>query len=253
MLLDSKPIDNLSVVSIRLYNLSDTDYEKIPVYIELIPYGDQIINVVAEEILGSNELPEGVEPIDSVSPSRMAGATRLGYTVLTSNRNREPVFLADYLILGDNLNDVRVEIQKKGVTTREFSYEHLWEKTGLDRVLDETWEFVVILIFLGSWLAITAGSVMVGAWFSKRLYLRWDKQLENEIQQIAASDDAKQRMGLSGSIDPKIIASKILEITQESRWSATPRWFRPLAGLPKPPSIQVQTKSSNKANQHGSK
>ena len=81
--LDGKPIVNISGVSVALYNLSDVDFENVPVFIELKPTSGSPVEVVSAYAVGAADLPEGAVPILGLAPTRTTGAVRYGYTVKT--------------------------------------------------------------------------------------------------------------------------------------------------------------------------
>lgn len=105
--LDGKPIDNLSSVTIHLFN-DDEDLEKLPIYVAFPPVdGQQPKLIYARPKLASEAYKE--------IPAAADGSVKVGYEIVVLNRNT--TFQIDCLFEGEHPPTPTVYTLTKGVKT----------------------------------------------------------------------------------------------------------------------------------------
>lgn len=137
-------INNLTSVVISVYNLSDRDYENVPIYITLKSLRNKdSLNIIQSSFEDMNGLPEQIEFIKEIpTPDN---SKRFHYNIKTANRasslkaktpanknssdnlNMEPgvpVLTLSYLLTGSMLLQVKADIAKKGMEIRKYDYEN---------------------------------------------------------------------------------------------------------------------------------
>ena len=236
VLLDGTKITNLSRLDITIHNFSDKDYEKVPVYLELIPNEGERFSLIAEEAVGSGAIPEAIEII-KVQPSKTKGAHRVGYLINTVNRstgNRSPEFKATFLLIGDTPN-VSVETDKKGIETRKLSYLSYRDNESLQERISTV--LIIIGVIVGTvllyGLLIFALSRVLKSQ-QKKQQLKFKIWLEAKL----ANNDIKQDMYDGEFLSEKKLSENYIEFVKEYRWDTTkPKFLRKLLALEKPTYI----------------
>jgi hypothetical protein len=221
ILLDQKPIENLSEVEVSVYNFSDRDYEDVDFYVDLVPAGGPV-EVLAQDVVGARGRYETVEPLRDVVPD--PGELRYGYRVKTLNRSGfdVPAFQARYLTLGGTSPRARVEAIKTGVELRPF-FEGMrnpfpWSSLGA--------------ILLGL-LLLTLPVLWIDRMIARKRMISTDKKLHEALRQSLA--EAEKRGASAELQDSSRLALHVMSLFQRARWDSTPRLKRWASGVPEPP------------------
>lgn len=243
IMLEGKPIGNLSEVTLGIYNFTDRDYSEVLVYIELIPQGGTTLDVVGQQAVGENNLPEAVEPISNVSPSNIKGASRYGYKIRNVNRTGELIggasFQVRFLLLGDEVPEVKVAIDKVGLKLQEFSYQRSAKGTlALIRVV------IAISFIAYCFLFFTMLR------YIRRIQLKKDLKFQENLQSAFHDVSIQANFGIrpdkSGAL-----AMYIRWFLQKDRWEQTPKLLRFMSGFSKP-EAEPSTKNTGTVQQpHG--
>lgn len=99
---DGKPVENVSTVSVFVFNRTDTDYENIPLHISLAS-------------------PDGSPPPEILSMNVTAGTASTEITsnqdfkLGIANRSDKPIVQVDYLFAVANPPEVTAHVEKKGL------------------------------------------------------------------------------------------------------------------------------------------
>jgi hypothetical protein len=174
--LDDKPIGSISQVNVAIYNLSDKDYESIPIYIDLTSSDGESLNVLTSSAVGSHGLPETVTEVDVPSGSEPL-KQRFLYLLRTANRTtgNEPVFKVNFLVTSRKAPTPVVRIDKAGLETR---LTHLAASNG---------GFTFVMVFETS-IAIFAFLLMaINVWSSQRAAARKQAASAQGNNTLAAS------------------------------------------------------------------
>lgn len=228
LLIDGKSIDDISSVEVKLYNYSDLDYEKVPIYNELTPTSEEPITILSESVTGANQLQEGVSPLDSVHRSTIPGAVRFGYKINALNRSSDfnYSFAATYFVLRSSPPEPKVAINKKGLDLREFSYNHAFRKSWIGEVAP-------VIGLVAGFIAYGA-MFFVGIRFARRKIQKQDEKLLQEMERTFSSDEIRKSHHLGDQFSPNQLAQTIVDLYKKFRWNSTPKGFRLFSGIPKP-------------------
>lgn len=241
--LEEKSIENLSRVSVTIHNFTDNDFSDVPVFVELIPYSNEELNIVGKEVLGSKGLPEAIVPIDGVKPSN-SGGERFGYKINAANRVEEPVFRASYLVVGNSISKVKVETDKAGLEFREFSYMNAYSETLFEK-MKETFSLAIAIAVFAVFMAVL---YLGTAWGNKRVAREWDKGLLEDVANFLQLAETRDRLKNIKDVEISTIASEFVDVVRNSRLRCTPSWIQRLwlPGLVETDIVKKNT--SNKAN-----
>lgn len=238
--LDGKPIKNLSRVVVSVYNLSDRDFEQVPVYIDLEPSKGEKIEVVGEEALGANDLPEGISRLPNLKPSRIPGAVRYGYMIKTANRGEESVFRANYWILGDVTPKPSVETNKRGLMFRDHSYRHRYKESFTDRLFDIFEGIILFVIIPAGYIVFIYIIVRV----QKKKLLKQDDTLKETLSNSFNEQEVKEELKLGKEFESSELAAFFITAMQKQRWEKVPRLLRFISAVPKPNVSEDKTSSN---------
>ncbi len=155
-------IKAISSITVRLYNFTDKDFEKVPVYIELIPTDDQEIKIIASNTVGENDLPDSINALKNIGKPSSEKIIKYGYEIDTLNRSDDLqyIFKATYLIKGNTLPNANVYIKKKGLKEQVFSIKHYQSDPTIKEVLLKA---LVVILLIG----ITVGYIYLLRWMLK--------------------------------------------------------------------------------------
>lgn len=207
------PIQIISQVTFRLYNVSDQDYANVDSYIEIIPraIGGKIVKIIPSEPIAG--LPENVEEQPKVSSASDFRGQRYGYKIKTLNRTENidlPAFEVIYTILGAEADKVEVKpnLVLKGVELRKFSSEKFYAaKNWLNYfVYKQTW--IIFVIAAISYFAILW---VVGKFMQKRRQEKCILSVKTNFSQPGEMERLKQLASASE------IAEYIVKTNQELR------------------------------------
>lgn len=139
ILLDSKPIDNISSTSVRIYNYSDRDFENVPVLLELRSGSENsVLEILHQKVLGPGGIEETVQRIPS--SNKRSEPNHLRFLLATVNRSldsSEPVFEALFIAQGNEPPKIKLHIDKKGLKHRTYS--NRWRERGFVDMIVFTW------------------------------------------------------------------------------------------------------------------
>ena len=82
ILINGKPVNNLSSIDVKLYNFSDKNFADIPVYIELIPAKGDSLQLIEEDVDGIGKNIESMSA-DSIHP--IIGGFKFAYLIKAAN------------------------------------------------------------------------------------------------------------------------------------------------------------------------
>lgn len=121
--INSKKVDNISLVTVYVMNSTDNDYEDIPIYIDLSIPGEDV-QVISTNYYDHNRSQESITA-ENASRSRFPGGVRYGYMLKIMNRannsiNR-PALEVKFLIETSSPVDYQVQVNKTSLDIRETS------------------------------------------------------------------------------------------------------------------------------------
>jgi len=222
ILLDSKPIENLSQVYIRLYNATDQPYENIPVYIDIMPVEGDSLEIISKDVAGANGLREAVTGEPNVLSPNTAGSVHLGYLVKTANPSREePIFTANYIVLGKKSPAIaNLAIDKKGLATRQFSFSNFYKTPWY---ASEIFLISAFIIFYS-----------VGGYILSR-YLRRAGARQMEKYKAYLKENLTEKITeLGDKPDPAAVVEAVSKISDKYKWENTSAFLRRFMGLKQP-------------------
>lgn len=123
LLINSKKVDNISLVTVFVINSTGNDYEDIPVYIDLsIP--EEGVKMISTIYYDHNSSQESITA-EIASRSRFPGGVRYGYRLKIMNRannsiNR-PALKVKFFIETSSPVDYQVQVNKTSLDIRETS------------------------------------------------------------------------------------------------------------------------------------
>jgi hypothetical protein len=121
ILIDDKQIDNVSTVSLAIYNTSDVDWEDLPVAVTFLPHEGKPPKLIQSR---AQLHPERSTLLPTTQPSANAEKTlACDYMIKVANRSEEPVMTADYTFEGADAPEVGISLRKKGLEIREMGHE----------------------------------------------------------------------------------------------------------------------------------
>lgn len=114
--IDGKPVDNVSTVSVYLFNKSDLDYEDVAVEVAFTGKDGQRPKLLQDKAT----TPPSPTPILPITPQTQpatgpASSVRIEYNLKVVNRTN-PVFLGEYIFEGAESPHAVVAVKKKGLT-----------------------------------------------------------------------------------------------------------------------------------------
>ena len=225
ILLNNKPIGNLNQVLVTVYNRTDQNYEKVPIYVELVPQDGNSLQVIGEETAAANKVAQSISRIANVLPSKINGAVRIGYVIETANRSdEEPVFLAKYLVAGKISPKTEIMVEKKGLKARPLSLS-LPQKT-------KGWQSDLII----------AAAVIMGCATVMILLVKLANKLkfrkQQEIKKVLIEKFSKKMEEEDVKFEPESIAhtivNTVLKLQEISHWERTPKLVRGLLRIKQP-------------------
>lgn len=115
----NEEVENISSLTIELFNFSKEDFEKVPVTIELLPKKNEDIKVIAYRVEGEEKR---VDLIDDISSSIKQKRISYSFTVNFLNRtdSDSPSVTATFLLAGKLAPLTKVLLNKKGVKIRKY-------------------------------------------------------------------------------------------------------------------------------------
>jgi len=115
----NEKVENISSLTIELFNFSNEDFEKVPVTIELSPDKNEDIKVIAHRIEGEDKR---VDLIDDISSSIKSKRISYSFTVNFLNRtdSDSPSVTVTFLLAGKLAPLPKVLLNKKGVKIRKY-------------------------------------------------------------------------------------------------------------------------------------
>ena len=227
--LDGKPIEHLSQVWVSIYNYSDQNYEKVPVFIELSPKTDDPLQIIAEDWVGPGGAPELVEHADVVHKPSVPGGSRYGYSLHVANKSApfsDPVFRVSYLLLGKTEPKVDVAIRKPGLQERELDY-------GLVIIEQRSWlEEINPLASVLGMLTLYAVVMFVTFRIVRKKQAKQDEKLQAALIESLSQGEVQ---GVPiGQLEPSVLAGHIFKVVLRWRRESIPRIFRNISPIPKP-------------------
>lgn len=244
VILDGNPIENLSQVTISIFNYSDKDYSQVPVYVELIPSSDKPIQIIGERAVGANDLPEAVASIKNVKSSEVTGGLRYGYEIKNVNRTHDfdfkYAFHVSYLLLGEELPNIKVNTDSKGLRLRDFSYGHLYRDSWVEISLT-----ILIPIFGVAAYVLILFLTLRDARKKKK---EKDEKLKENLKASLGDPQIREELG----VEPQKVADLAIyfvRFIQKFRWEETPRLLRFLSSDPNPEEIPPVSKDDKSVQQ----
>ena len=227
VLLDKKPVESISQITVRIYNNSDRDFEGVPIYITLKPTTGTNLQIVGESAVGPNEFPDAATPMANLSPTSDSTEKRFGYLVGTLNRSNyvEPQFSVTYVILGKDFPSVDIQTNKKGVNLRDFS-------TTISEI-DRSWSYRLLRFFLTPY-GIAAYFLMISiplALWSRKKERQSDEALFKAFEALVSKSEVNER--LKSGEGPVVLTQFLREEMPRIRWAETPWLFKAFTNKPK--------------------
>jgi hypothetical protein len=227
VLLNGNSIKTLSQVTVEIFNRTDQDYEKIPVYIDLMPTEPtSALRLIRKDVVGNDNLPESITEIQNVNASSSPGGLRKGFTIETANRSGgNPIFKANFLIDGQPMPRPIVTVQKKGVDGKYFysayfPVEKKWWQS-------DTASIIIVLSFYAILLIVLPRLInRIGA---KKTEERKNKLKTYVIEKIKNKIEESNQKS-----DPEFIVHNILFFIERYRWEQTSRLARAVFGHKEP-------------------
>jgi len=130
-------INNISSITIELYNFSNLDFEDVPIIIELFPRKREDIKVIAHHVVGEETREDLINNITSTLESNKL-IYEFSANLFNRTKKDSPNVIATFLIAGEMAPKPNIFINKKGVKTRRYDSDHTAVLT----------DFEVILIFI---------------------------------------------------------------------------------------------------------
>lgn len=114
-------IDNMSELDLNVYNLSNSDFSDVPIYIDLYNSAGMPLRIISISAYGANGAKEQIEELAVEKSKFKEAGIRLGYNLKVANRNEKfPVFTLKILVEGTLSPDFNIDIAKNGVSGREY-------------------------------------------------------------------------------------------------------------------------------------
>jgi hypothetical protein len=243
VLLDKSPIKKISHLEVILYNFSDQDYEKIPVYLELSPNDGEKYSLVAAEAVGAGGIPETIETI-TVSESKNSDTYRAAYEIKTVNRNadRETYVLSiTFLITGD-IPNVNIRIDKKGVKSREYSYLNYINQ---DQTLNSILALLLIIGLIVGAIVSYVLVIYVAGKFLKGAQQKQQEKFRSWLIGRLASEEIVKELHKDNSEEE--LANTFIKLIDEHRWISTKQEFlRKLLSMEKPEHLSDERANAGK-------
>jgi hypothetical protein len=113
LMVDGQPAENLSTVSVSVFNNSDTDFDDLPLIL-IFTNPDGSIPKQIQQIVHA---PAGWLDPPPTQPATIpvGNPTELRFTLKVANRNKEAIFRGDFTFEGEQAPTLKVTAVKKGV------------------------------------------------------------------------------------------------------------------------------------------
>ena len=176
ILYDGKPINSYSQISIELYNFADEPFADVPVFIEIIPDGNDSLKSIETEVYGTNGLPEKIIESKDDLKHTVKGSLKYKYIIKNAEVSSEqPILTANYFIIGNKKPTVKVDIDKLGVSLQEYDPSH-YDKTPWY----QTENFYIGVVF-GFYILFVFGVVKILNYFQERRNKRLGEYVRNSF------------------------------------------------------------------------
>lgn len=152
---NKKPILGLSSIRIRIFNFTDRDYEKVPVTITLKSKNNDALSIISKRAVGEGDLETSIETVKESTDQPDKKYYKASYNVKILNRNTQltPAFDVVYFVEGNEPPGVdSVQIDFKGVKTRDFEYKHYYEKYGATQIPYLLISLCILMLLIGVFL-----------------------------------------------------------------------------------------------------
>jgi hypothetical protein len=124
--INKNKIDNVSELTVNIFNLTNTDFSDVPIFLELYNKDEdgQQINVISSQYFDPNKSKEAITTIDSLKPSFKNGL-RYGFLLNPVNRQEDlnNPFTLKFLIKGKKTPEVLVQTNKAGLGIKKIDKE----------------------------------------------------------------------------------------------------------------------------------
>ena len=209
-------LNDISFISVKLYNFSDKDFEDIPVYIDLNPVSKSSVEVLVEYASGAKRLP--VKEIEVSGLKEDPRIVRYGYLIKAANRLEDnEIFSSSFVVAGNVAPIPSIEIQKKGLESREFSRSSV---SALSRI-----QILAIILLV---IILIVAYVMFLVYIERQLRKREPKIDKEIVDGIISSEQFKNKIGTyTPDADMQSIVSYIVsESRKRNRWINIPKFLR---------------------------
>jgi len=114
VLVDNHPVDNISEVSISLFNATDQDFDDVLVDLIFSPIGGKLPALIQPNVTTSKEF------FSEVPWRSDSDGLHVGYNFKILNRNTQPALLGNYFFLGATAPELKVFVIKKGLSAERL-------------------------------------------------------------------------------------------------------------------------------------
>ena len=115
VMIDQKPIQNISTVRVAIFNTTGRNYEEVPVEIAFSPINGKTPILMQ----GIPQTPP--ETFEETKLTDMGdNSLRLGYKIKVCNNSNNALFYADYIFEGEQAPNVYLAVRKKGLDIVEM-------------------------------------------------------------------------------------------------------------------------------------
>lgn len=172
-----KPFYSYASITIEVYNYTDKNYSKVPIHINIASAENDTLALAESIVVGSDGFEESVKTINSPNDS-ITNKLSFSYSIEVANSAdtiSKYIFLANFLVLCKEKPEVKISLEKDGLSTRQYNYTHFniskWYQTDLWFWIFFFTTYVIILVLL----------VKVMLFLNRERSKKWRKFLRSEL------------------------------------------------------------------------
>lgn len=214
IMLDGKPINNLTQVEVKVFNLNDQDFKNIPIYIELTPEEGDSLNIISTDVSGSNSTRELIEENHQVAAPKGLGGFRYGYNIKIANRSDEsPIYYGSFLIQGTKNIEIEVEVAKAGIELRDYEWENYYKspyyKSQIKWYETDFFFIMIGIVVLAAYIAIVLLILRVVNRLNRK---KVDKE-RKKIKELLLKDITNQKL-----LVPENLIDEFYKLIDKREW-----------------------------------
>lgn len=233
VLLDEKPVEQISQLTIPLYNLiNNNDLKDLKIYFDLYNLNGDSIKLVNTSLTRGDNATDGISAINSLNPSSYKGGMKKGFSVSSLNRgeNLTPSLYANFYFEGTSVPECNVFVDQPDIKDQPGVEARLFDYNNFIKWYDSAWGIaMIVLFFVILYFLIVLIVVRLLSFFTKKRFKRKRKERENYIVENFKAIENELLLA-----KPEEIVKEIMFIGRKYDWEHSSKFDRLVSNLKKP-------------------